>query len=505
MHLSSETPEPAPPAGAGASGNSAVLRGDLGIGSILFMVVAAAAPLGVVAGQLPFVFSVANSPGAPIYFALAGAILLVFAVGFCAMSKYIPNAGAFYSYVLAGLGRPAGLGAASLAIGSYGALLIACYPFAGSTTSKIISHFFGVDVQWWICTIVVVLITGALGYRNIELSAKVLGVVLVLEATIVVVMDIAVIARGGETGLSLEPMSWDGFFAGSPALGLVFAFLGFIGFEATAVFRSEAKDPERTVPRATYIAVVSIAIFYTFAAWAVVQGVGLANVVQASVDDPQNLVLNVAGKYIAPIFSDVMLVLLLGSQFATILAFHNVLTRYQFTLAGKGLLPRRWGEVHPKHGAPSSSSLSITMFSLAAIVLVLVAGLDPLTQAYTWLAGASTIGLIALMALTSLSVMVFFRTKAAGSNILKATVAPSVSFIALASIFMLVMGNLELLIGSTIAGTIVALLITASFVVGVIGAIVTKQLRPDTYAGLQSEYVIAPGGRSHRAPATPQR
>ncbi len=37
------------------------------------------------------------------------------------MSKYIHNAGAFYSYIARGLGKPAGLGAAALAVSSYNA------------------------------------------------------------------------------------------------------------------------------------------------------------------------------------------------------------------------------------------------------------------------------------------------------------------------------------------------------------------------------------------------
>jgi hypothetical protein len=43
------------------------------------------------------------------------------------MSKYIRNAGAFYSYIAKGLGKPAGLGAAALAVFSYNAIQIGLY------------------------------------------------------------------------------------------------------------------------------------------------------------------------------------------------------------------------------------------------------------------------------------------------------------------------------------------------------------------------------------------
>ena len=42
----------------------------------------------------------------------------------------------------------------------------------------------------------------------------------------------------------------------------MFGISGFLGFEATAIFRSEAKDPDRTIGRATYGALAIVGIFY---------------------------------------------------------------------------------------------------------------------------------------------------------------------------------------------------------------------------------------------------
>ena len=52
------------------------------------------------------------------------------------------------------------------------------------------------------------------------------------------------------------------FTNGILGIAVLFALTGFIGFEATAVFRDEARDPERTIPRATYAAVLIIGAFY---------------------------------------------------------------------------------------------------------------------------------------------------------------------------------------------------------------------------------------------------
>src|SRR3954467_1558656 len=91
------------------------LAGSLGVGSIVFMVVAAAAPLTVIAGTVPLGVGAGNGAAFPTTFALCCAILLLFAVGFCAMSRHVPEAGAFYAYVQRGLGRAPGLGSRRLA------------------------------------------------------------------------------------------------------------------------------------------------------------------------------------------------------------------------------------------------------------------------------------------------------------------------------------------------------------------------------------------------------
>ena len=79
----------------------------LGARGIVFLVVAAAAPLTVMAGVAPLAILVGGI-GAPAAYLGAGAVLLIFAVGFMAMTKHTGGAGAFYSYITLGLGRPAG-------------------------------------------------------------------------------------------------------------------------------------------------------------------------------------------------------------------------------------------------------------------------------------------------------------------------------------------------------------------------------------------------------------
>ena len=86
------------------------LTGRLGVGAIVFMVIAAAAPLTVIGGNVPLAVGGGNGIGAPVGFLIAASVLLVFAIGFVTMTPHVREAGAFFSYVTTGLGSRAGLG-----------------------------------------------------------------------------------------------------------------------------------------------------------------------------------------------------------------------------------------------------------------------------------------------------------------------------------------------------------------------------------------------------------
>lgn len=224
--------------------SSPQIKRTLGVFSIVLMVVAATAPLTVVAGTQPLVMTYTENNSIPVYYLATGAILLLFSVGFTKMSGQVPNAGAFYSYIQAGLGKTTGLGAATMALLSYVLICIAVLAYLGYATANTIALFApAIEVPWWVCAIAWWAAIAFLGYRNINLSSKVLGVFLVLEVLSVTILDVAIIGTGGSEGLSLAPFSPSNFLSGVPGLGLMWAFFGFIGFEATAVFRNEAKDP----------------------------------------------------------------------------------------------------------------------------------------------------------------------------------------------------------------------------------------------------------------------
>jgi amino acid transporter len=230
-----------------------------------------------------------------------------------------------------------------------------------------------------------------------------------------------------------------------------------------------------------------VGVFYTFTAWALQVGVGDSQIVDAATNDPTSIVVGLAAKFVSPILATLLQVFLVSSLFACILTFQNVLTRYLFTLGTQGVLPSALGTIHSRHRAPSRASLIVSVISLILLAVEALIGLDPVTQAYTWFSGAATLGVVVLMALTSLSVLVFFRRKAVAGTWWATLLAPVVALIGLGAIVFLVLQNFGLLVGGDVAAGILLTVMGAFFVGGLVTALVMRSRRPEAYAALIHE------------------
>ena len=447
------------------------LRGNLGVASIVFMVVAAAAPLGVIGGVVPLGIAAGNGAGFPATFVVSTVILLFFAAGFTALTPYVEDAGAFFSYVRTALGFPAGIGIAFVALVSYVAIEAGVYGLLGPAGGVIVELFGGPALPWWVFAAVAFVITTFVGYRNIELSSRVLAVLLTAEIAIVVVLDAVIVFQGGDHGLSSGIVNPSAIFSGSLGIGLLFALISYVGFEATAIFRDEARTPERTIPRATYIALILIGVFYAVTSWALISGWGDEEAESRATDSGSTFLADTAQRYIGVVGTDIITVLYFTSLFACILAFHTVASRYLFALSQRDVLPESLSRPHPKHGSPHRASLWISGVVAISVLLAVLFKLDPAAQFYTWFAGATTVGVIVLLIATSVAVLVYFGKDRRGHSQWRVRVAPALGLLGLLGSLALILANLDTLVGgsSILAGVIVGLLVIAFAVGAVVG------------------------------------
>ncbi len=424
-------------------------KNSLGVASISFLVVSAAAPLTGAGGGIPPSMLLGNGAGIAGSFALVTIILLLFSVGYVAMSRHIKNAGAFYAFSAQGLGGRMGGAAALVAILSYNAMQVGLLGLFGAVASGTFAQW-GIVMEWYVWSYMAIAVIAILGYRQVDLSAKVLMVLVLAEFAIVVLLDLAILFSGGDSGLNLQPFTWSEITSGVPSIGFLFCFAGFIGFEATTIYSEEAKNPSVTVPRATYISVLAIGIFYTLTSWLMTMGVGVDKLLPTlqGMPDPSAFLFEVSGRYIGGTLTNIMGVLFMTSIFAAVLAFHNAVARYKFVAGREGILPDRIGTTHAQHQSPHIGSLIQTVIALAVVTLFVLQGLDPVLNLFVWLSQLGTLGVLGLMALTSFAVIGFFARDAMGENVIATKIFPIITGLVMGYLFIIIFRDFGALTGA---------------------------------------------------------
>ena len=158
---------------------------------------------------------------------------------------------------------------------------------------------------------------------------------MVAEIAILLLLGIAVlVSGGGPEGVSISAFGLRAIFTSGLGVALVFVVASFIGFEATAIFGEEAKEPRRT---ATYLAVLIIEVFCAFATWTISLHYGPSKIMQEATDNTAALYLTAVEARLGSAAGIAMKVLLLTSLFACALSFHDTINRYLFAIGREGL------------------------------------------------------------------------------------------------------------------------------------------------------------------------
>jgi amino acid transporter len=160
---------------------TSLARNRLGVAGIVFFVVAAAAPLVGMTGAVPVAVVLGNGAGVPGAYLAVGLVLLLFSVGYAAMSHRVTNTGAFFAYVGRGLGIGPGVGSAFASLVAYLAVQLAVFGFFGAVMAGQMASQVGIDLAWWIWTLLAWALVLGLSVLSVDIGAKVLGVLMILE------------------------------------------------------------------------------------------------------------------------------------------------------------------------------------------------------------------------------------------------------------------------------------------------------------------------------------
>lgn len=446
----------------------------LGVTSIVFFVVAAAAPLVGMTGGVPVAIGLGNGAAVSGAYVAVGLTLLLFSVGYATMSQHVTNTGAFFAYVGRGLGVTMGVGSAFVSLVAYLAVQLAVYGFFGALAAAQFSAQLGITLDWWVWCLLAWALVTALSFFSVDVGAKLLGTLVVAQVVALLIMAVAVFVVGGPEGVnvgaSFAPENiLVGGLAGSAGIALAFAFASFIGFEATAIYGEESRDPKRTVPIATYVAVTIITLLFAFVSFAMVTGLGSSTVVDRVLElstvegeplaDPAVVVFSIAETYVGQwwgatagsFIAALLQWLVLTSLFAGLLAFQNSAARYFFSMGRAGVLPGALDKVNGR-GAPVVASATTSTITAAVIVFFGLTDKDPVVNMFFWFSGLAVVAIVVVEALVCLAVIAYFRRTRTDTRVWNTLIAPALAFIGLVLGVYLLMSRFGLLAGTVADG-----------------------------------------------------
>jgi amino acid transporter/GNAT superfamily N-acetyltransferase len=418
----------------------------LGVAGVVFFVVAAAAPLTTAAGGATTGFAVTGVLGLPLAYLAVAVVLAIFAAGYVAMSRHITNAGALYSYVVHGLGRIPGVAASFVALLAYNAMQIGLYGIFGMALRDLLRSFFHVSVHWWICALAGWAVIAVVGVLRVDVNGRVLALLLAAECVVVVVYDLVFVGHPAGDGISFDTLNPANLATSGWGASLAVAVAGFVGFEGSAVFAEETKDPRRTVARATFIALAFICLLYTVSSWALSVITGPAAIVASSAQQGPMLVFNLGDVFLGRAFTDLGQILFVTSLFAALLSFHHTVARYLFSLGREEVLPRGLGSTHYRTGSPYGGSITQSVLALLVVVASALAGIDPVASLFFVGTSLGALGVLILMVATSLAVIGYFRERPGLERPWSRAVAPFLGGVLLTVVLVLVLVNFHTLL-----------------------------------------------------------
>jgi amino acid transporter len=465
--------------------------------------------------NVPIAIGYGNGISASAGFLFATIVLTIFAVGFVSMARYITTAGAFYGFITQGLGQLWGMASGLIAAVAYiifEASLVGGFSYFAS---EYVLKPAGINVNWMIIAIIGIIVIAVLTFYSVTLAAGVLGVTLVLEVLLLGALGLSVLFKGGPDGYMFgeivppqnaftslpEDAFGTGVAAGVAAIGIFFAFWSWVGFETTAVYGEESKNPKRNVPIATMIAVIGLGLFYTFMSWMVVVGNGAAKSVEISAGAaPVDLWLGLVDANLGGFMVLFYKILLVIGSFACAMAFHNAASRYIFAMgreSASGFLRRTIGSVNVKHGSPATASFVQSAITLVLCILFLlftnvyvegeaVPELVPYVNVYGLLALIGTAMILIVQTITSFAVISFFWVKKVHKgNVIATLICPILGALGMLYALWLLWSNRNFAAGlaaDSLVFTLMPVYVIGLLVIGFGYAAWVRAKRPDLYA-----------------------
>lgn len=343
----------------------------------------------------------------PLAFLIAAFGVLLVAYTFVRLCQYYRHSGSVYAFVGATLGPRAGV------IAGWG--LVGTYTFYAVTTAAA-AGIFGTGLLdslgiWrnqpaWAPMLLVgvvlalALIVAALPARrgtNTLLIVEVCTVTLILVVTVVVFVKLLSHSAPGGGHFTWSVFSpQPGVGASALFLGVVFGFLSFAGFEASATLGEEAHNPTRDIPRAIMGVALFGGIYYVVVTAAETMGFGTSAKGLAAFGASPSLLGDLGTSYVGSWVGNVITAGTTVSAFGCCLACTVGAARMIYAMSRDTFGPRGVG-APSRWGTPAWATGVVTVFAIAIYVVYVAVSAHASALAENAFLWSGTIGTLILL------------------------------------------------------------------------------------------------------------
>ena len=237
----------------------ALERNAIGLPAVLFQGISTIAPAFGLATGLAFTVSLAGQ-SAPLVFLIALFFVVVIAVNVGQLAKAFPSAGGFYTYVSRTVhARVDFLTAWVFTLWLPPLIAIAVSYIGFAFVEPELKLHYGIDVPWWVVTVVVAALVTAAAYFGIRASGRALVIAGSIEILVMVAIGVSGFVKAGPGGFNFGPFNP----GNSPSLqglylGAVFTIFTYSGWETAAPLAEETTRPRRNVQIAVVLSVLLV-------------------------------------------------------------------------------------------------------------------------------------------------------------------------------------------------------------------------------------------------------
>ena len=362
--------DPTPAGTAGLRRNSLNLRRLIFIGLAYFSL----AP--VIYLNMGFMETDSGGPVMPFLFILITIAVLPTAVSFAVMNNRRPSAGSGYTWLWESTYPVVGLWLGWMMITTY-VVVAALYPAAFGTFFNALLSYFHLSATIWTGIaggVISILVIGYLQHNNIKLSATVIAVLMVVEASFVAALALVIVVKGGAlghiTGRPFDPGAAGAGFAGL-SLAAIFAFLSIAGVDGIAPVAEESHTPRKLIPLATILMTLIAGGYWTLVSYGFAISVPVSTVQHYVNAGELTPVLPIAQRYIG---GWAVLVPITGftAALASFGASLYAASRLTYAVAREGFVWKYFAGLHHRFQTPWRAEVATLAVGTVALFVITI-------------------------------------------------------------------------------------------------------------------------------------